>query len=201
MTNVLLVAICECELHVVGKKSDLQRFKESAKGKNGCLDIDRFVPYPTDFGDQDEIWNLWIDSVIGEAELKGEVLSEEQKADPSFVCGLTSKQAPPTGFDAGGYEWRVHNWGTPLNFNNPRLVEECYDEENGVLDYEFETFCSPPGPVIEKMGKMFPNLRFELRYFDADREFNGILVISDGKVQLADRAKYYGDRGGYIQLA
>ena len=99
-------------------------------------------------------------------------------------------------YNCDGCKWRLCNWGTKENFFAPLLVDEDLDEEIGFLYYEFETAWSPPEPVIKKMGAMFPELDFELRYFKADSGFNGILVIEHGEVEFEDRAAYYGHRGG-----
>jgi Ferredoxin-like domain in Api92-like protein len=164
------------ELYVEGNREDLERFKKEAAGENGCLDMNSFIPYPVQFRNQDQIRDLWIHEAITEAELKGEILSEEQRSD--YASRLSSaKGAPKDGFNSGGYEWCCENWGTQWNFCDPRLLSET-DES---LYYEFGTAWSPPIPVILKMGEGFTMLRFELQYFEHGMGFNGILVIEGGQ--------------------
>ena len=43
---------------------------------------------------------------------------------------------------------------------------------------------------------MFPNLEFDLRYFESGAEFNGILRIVNGEVAADRRGEYFGTRGG-----
>jgi hypothetical protein len=183
---------CENELYIRGTKEDLDRFKTAAAGENGCLDMNSFIPYPIQFRNQDRICDLWIDEAIREAELNGEEFTDEQKFDFGFRFRFRSKDTPSDGFNSGGCEWCCENWGTKWNFCDPTLDEE----EDDSLYYEFETAWSPPIPIIKKMGRMFPELRFELRYFEAGMGFNGILVIEDGEVAVENCARYYGHRGG-----
>ena len=187
---------CVNELYVFGKTDDLEEFKQAAQGENGCLDMENFIPYPVQFKSQDEICRLWVDESIREAELGGEVFSEEEKSSLFFRLRFRSNDTPRDGFNAGGHSWCYENWGTKWNFCEPRLVQEYIDEEDSFLYYEFETAWSPPEPVIKKMGEMFPALTFQLRYFEAGVGFNGILIIEDGEVVQEDCAAYYGHRGG-----
>jgi len=179
---------CENELYIEGPKEELDRFKREAAGENGCLDMNAFIPYPVQFLNQDKIFKLSIDEAIAEAEAEGEVLSKEQKAEVYFRIHKDLKD----GFNSGGYEWCVKNWGTKWNFCDPTLAREDDDS----LYYEFATAWSPPEPVIRKMGERFPMLLFELRYFEGAMEFNGILEIEGGQVVRDVCAPYFGHRGG-----
>jgi hypothetical protein len=49
------------------------------------------------------------------------------------------------------------------------------------VTYFFNTAWSPPIPVIEEMGKMFPNLEFQLDYFEQGMDFNGHMIIENGE--------------------
>jgi hypothetical protein len=50
------------------------------------------------------------------------------------------------------------------------------------LTYNFFSAWSPPIPVIEKMGKMFKKLSFDLEFLSEGEEFEGTLLIENGKV-------------------
>jgi len=54
---------CQNELRVSGKRDDLDRFKEAAKGENGCLDMNSFIPYPVEYKNQDEICRVFREEI------------------------------------------------------------------------------------------------------------------------------------------
>jgi len=90
-----------------------------------------------------------------------------------------------------GYDWCIKNWGTKWGFYKIEL-----QEEDGELFYTFQTAWSPAEPVIKKMAEMFPELTFELRYFEQGMGFNGILRIEKGRIVAQKSGEYFGDRGG-----
>jgi len=190
---------CENELFIFGKKEELERFMEVAQGKNGCLDMNSFIPYPIELQNQDEICRVFREEIEGHNRAlmeKIKQMSQEEKEQYRMENGESWGFKCSDSYNCDGCRWRLRNWGTKENFFAPLLVDEDLDEEIGFLYYEFETAWSPPEPVIKKMGAMFPELDFELRYFKADSGFNGILVIEHGEVEFEDCAAYYGHRGG-----
>jgi hypothetical protein len=46
------------------------------------------------------------------------------------------------------------------------------------------------------MGELFPDLVFDLRYFEGGMQFNGIYRIENGQVADERSGDYFGDRGG-----
>jgi len=150
---------CENTLVVVGKKDELEKFKEHAKGENGILDANKFIPYPREL---DELYEK-------------EVPIGQQVIERLKGSGWTPSDY---GYNHGGYNWCIENWGTKWNFGEVELVWE----EDESLTYSFETAWSPPEPVIKKMGEMFPNLGFELEYSEPGVGFQGLLRIEGGSV-------------------
>jgi hypothetical protein len=101
------------------------------------------------------------------------------------------------GFNQGGYEWCIENWGTKWGFCNTELVREKYFKNGkGQLLFCFDTAWSPIIPVIRKMGEMFPQLKFDLRYFEGAMNFQGKFQMENGKVIMEESSDYYGNRGG-----
>jgi len=103
------------------------------------------------------------------------------------------KARPGEGFNSGGYEWCCENWGTKWGFCDPAVADNI---KHGELVYTFETAWSPPIPLIKELGKLFPKLVFELRYFEGGAGFNGLFVIENGKVEVDKVGEYFGYRGG-----
>lgn len=96
------------------------------------------------------------------------------------------------GFNSGGYEWCCKNWGTKWGICNAELR----GVEDDRVEYGFESAWSPPIPVVLKMSVMFPELEFELRYFECGAAFNGLYQCKAGEVLTDEEGKYFGDRGG-----
>lgn len=65
---------------------------------------------------------------------------------------------------AGGldwYSWSINNWGTKWNsyaFNE--------GENHARYGFSFDTAWSPPEPVFDKLVEKFPNLTFDVAWFD-----------------------------------
>jgi hypothetical protein len=149
------------------------------KGEKGLFDFNQLVPYPEHFRDSDRLYDEW-----------GKKPKEERGEPP-----------PSDGFNHGGHEWCCANWGTKWNACFASLQEELRIwEEHGTtmlaVELNFATAWSPPLPVIEQASRRFPDLRFELRYFEGRLQFNGRFVCEGGKVTDDEEGPYFGRRGG-----
>ena len=96
------------------------------------------------------------------------------------------------GFNDGGYEWCVLNWGTKWGICHPTMLEHDTRE----LKYGFECAWSPSLPIIEKMSELFPNLKFKLKYWEMGMGYKGIMICNHGKVISHRDSEYHGHRGG-----
>jgi len=170
---------CENDLTIEGKLERLQEFREKMRGKdrNGeetCLNEEALIPYPEEFKKMDE------------------VAAQYHKEHPDDW-----RNAPKDGFNSGGYEWCIENWGTKWGFCRVQEPElQSYGDDEGTLTYHFDTAWSPPLPLVKKMGELFPDLIFDLRYFEGLMQFNGIYRIENGQVTDERSGDYFGDRGG-----
>jgi len=179
---------CENELYIRGKKEVLDRFKETVSEGDQLLSANKLIPYPRAFKVLDDVVRITPNGVERRREL-----TEKEKAIV-LAAGLDPTR---DGFNQGGYEWCCENWGTKWGFCHVKIVDE-YDcsEDEIEIEYAFDTAWSPPIPLIKKMGEMFPELSFELRYFECGVGFNGILRIENGEVVQDECAAYFGHRGG-----
>lgn len=164
----------ENDLTVIGKTKDIKLFKKSVKSQESIIDADKIIPYPENFKTLDKISKQW----------------ELDHPQNPF------KDRPKDGFNSGGYEWCVENWGTKWGFYETHLSKPETYGDTTELTYHFKTAWSPAFPIITKMGEMFPQLSFILRYFERGAGFNGILEIENGKVTRNEDGKYFGERGG-----
>lgn len=156
----------DCDFIVEGSKNELQKFKKFAKEGKKLLSANKFIPYPEKYRKLDEI--------ADKAEKEG-------------------KPRPNDGFNSGGYEWCIENWGTKWGISHSNLV----DESENRLTYALDSAWSPPLPVIQKMSEVFPELTFKLKYYESANGFKGTFMAKGGKVIKNEYSEdYHGNRGG-----
>jgi hypothetical protein len=109
------------------------------------FDFNKFIPYPQEYLDRDE-------DVSVLRETKNPTLKENIKR-----AVLTKWGSDKDGFNSGGYEWCVANWGT----KGTAFDVEVERDKNRVF---FTTAWNPPHKVIEKMAEKFSDLRFVYSY-------------------------------------
>lgn len=189
---------CENELKVRGHPDEIHRFKGAMQGtdwqgKHTVLSEDALIPYPDKYRQADETASAWNERVS--KALTGLEGEQRQQAYEKFV--EEHGQQPADGYNAGGYEWCIQNWGTKWGFVEPILADEFNNgNDTAELLYVFDSAWSPPEPLVRKMGELFPGLVFELRYFEGGVGFNGMLCIERGKEVFDECGAYFGDRGG-----
>lgn len=89
------------------------------------------------------------------------------------------------GYNSGGYEWCIDNWGTKWGIYDTKLVEENLkenDKNTNYLQYVFYTAWTPAIKIIKAMGERFPTLKFELNYSESGEGYEGEFIISEGEV-------------------
>jgi hypothetical protein len=171
--------------------ADLQRFKElvytKGKYKEGdanvdCpLDFEKIVPFPEEVyeeaKDREEIEELRKNGKKGEAD-KLEILYKLKEHKE---------------FD--WHSWNIINWGTKWN---SRFWGSDYPQVGkNNLFYNFSTAWNPPFPIIFVASKLFPNLNFKLKYYEAGMGFCGMVEYKNGhQLKSTHRDNYRGGRGG-----
>jgi len=150
------------------------------------LNEEVLIPYPKEF--------RLLDEARQEAEeiLEARLSKIEDEKERNRVRAEGWKEMPRDGFNQGGYEWCRKNWGTKWGFCD---VELAYDDGR-LLEYKFQTAWSPPLPLIRKMGEVFSELTFDLRYFEGGIGFSGWFRIVNNEVVEDREAEYFGNRGG-----
>lgn len=146
---------CTNYLDVTGPDADLQRFKMKVNTNESCFDFNSFVEYPAIYADADARFAEYMELPI-----------EERRA----------LSTPEDGFNRGGYQWCVDNWGTKWPAQMAVL-----EEHGGTLSYWFETAHTPPIPLLIAASKEFPSLEFQL---DCDLEigYHAVFVIHAGEL-------------------
>ena len=152
---------CYSKFFVTGKKESVLKFKKHAQTKTDdnkkiVLDANRFIPYPEKYRKMDE-------------------------AARRYKEKHGRKSTQTNGFNSGGYEWCLDNWGTKWGIFHALIDNEHKNKDKLCLEYSFITANSPCIPVVKKMAQMFPDLNFVYK-FECDFMFEGTLVIKKGRV-------------------
>lgn len=183
---------CYNILIVTGTKEELDKFSEIAEtedrnGNHTVLSEEPFVPYPEKFKKitkkKKKIEKEWekLKKVEGYADMSDKEKEEfRKKYDDKNPWNYSD------GFNSGGYEWCIINYGTKWGCCS--TTRDRPDPEE--LVYHFESAWSPPSNLMIKMGQMFPDLRFELEYEEPGMAFKGTLVMEDGEL-IVDECHNY----------
>ncbi|QJX01100.1 DUF1281 family ferredoxin-like fold protein [Frigoriglobus tundricola] len=152
---------CRCEVEVSGRAERVREFLEFAKGdgdgRETVFDFNRFVPYPPEWRKLDEAFYAWLES------------------NPDLSGGF-----PVHAYDKWGYLWCCRNWGTNSNATEPRYGDATEAAGTLTASVHFETAWCEPWPVVLKASELFPDLAFELHYFEPLGDFAGCYRCSAG---------------------
>jgi hypothetical protein len=166
---------CENDLFVTGKDEDVHLFMQNCSSPGTLLDFNKFIKMPDE---------LDISSELN----PNETLKERYKIN-SEKYGHES-----------WYSWRWENWDTKWNAICTCILSNYSSDkykyiENGFL-IKFSTAWNPPKPVVLAMSKIFPDLKFALRYYEMGQGFKGRYACKNGKVICNRQEQYNGNRGG-----
>ena len=161
---------CKCTLTIEGPGKAIEACLVSVKSDDSLFDFDRIIPYPDNFKQKDQLAEAW------------STKHPEWWKTPELV-----KERPIDGFNQGGNEWCVANWGTKWKAVDASLRDDCeHSIEDGStfrrVRIDFCTAWSPPRPVILQASKFHPDLRFELLYFEPMSGLDGVLSFENGEV-------------------
>jgi len=125
------------------------------------FDYNDFIPYPASYTEQDDIAEA--------AHKQGDYTVKD-------------------GYNSGGYDWCIANWGTKWNAAGvKRLSRNCL---------QFDSPWGPPLPVVQAVALRFPALIFTLRYFECGMGFQGVYQVKGETVMRDAQHEYTGSLGG-----
>ena len=165
------------DLEVSGPIDKLLEFKEFAKENGKELSANKFILYPKEFVEKDNLYKQ---------------LKEVTKISKDYSIMNNIKD----GFNSGGYEWCCNNWGTKWGIYDCSIIDEDLDNEKGFISYNFLSAWSPAILIIKAMAAKFPELEFNLKYFECGMGFQGTLVIKNNIIIEEEQSEYSGNRGG-----
>lgn len=79
----------------------------------------------------------------------------------------------------GGYGWQSNNWGTKWDVGPGAEFSVI---ENQYVEIEFMTAWSPPVSFFDKVCKDYPNLQFELTYYEGGMGYAGRSTFAQGEL-------------------
>jgi len=126
-------------LSVEGTPAEVANFVEQAKGENGALDFNKFIQMPEELKNTEQVY--YADP---ESKAKQEAIYASNKAKHGFQSW---------------YDWACEKWNTKWNAGK---IDFDLQEEGKCAFYIFQTAWDAPLPVIAKMSKDFPTLKFTL---------------------------------------
>lgn len=113
------------------------------------------------------------------------------ETDRKTVLSFTAFNPIPVENKEDWYNWNIANWGTKWDASDPALNTTATS-----LVYDFDTAWSPPCPAVIAMSKMFPELKFSLRYWEGGMGFQGKFVAKAGEILTDISMEYKGGKGG-----
>lgn len=162
---------CSHDLTVTGPALAIATLIQTYLTPNGEIDENKVVPYPEHFLKLDEIARNW----------KGDV-----------------RKCPKDGFNSGGYEWCLANWGTKWGtYHGKGIVEIPMKRKNTrKIFLQFDTAWGPGVVLYTALAKLMPECTFTYRYYECGMQFQGKLVFKNGTCIVNTRGTYTGRRGG-----
>lgn len=175
---------CENELTVTGPVDRVGEFMSLITQVDQMnLDFNLFVPYPAEYKHLDQVAQL--------AHEAWRALPEAERPPYSTL--------PRDGYNSGGYEWCVRNWGTKWNVNHEvgEIKAPKSTDRRRSVRLTFNTAWSPPTPVVLAMSHQFPDIKFTLKYWEQGCGFRGTYrAHRGGCTEDTVDNQYRGRRGG-----
>lgn len=161
-----------------------------ADGSDCALSFDRVIPYPEHFKSLDTVAEAW---------------DKEQKDKDSKTVNWTER--PKDGFNSGGMEWCVENWGTKwgaYKIRGPIIFDPKYENKSFYrADYLFETAWNQPTLVIKALAVRFPGVTITCSSMEQGsgffKEFTSIsseFMEEESPKHKVFKCDYEGSRGG-----
>lgn len=159
----------EQDLVITGNSSVLKEFMEFAQEDESLLSANKFIPYPEKFRILDAAAKI-----------------EHQKGNYSVHDG----------FNSGGYEWCLKNWGTKWGVYSVALSTQKLTGKVGKLKYFCKSAWSPATQIVLAMSQKFPDLTFDMKYYERGMGYKGQFTVQNGNITKDVQDKYAGKRGG-----
>ena len=91
------------------------------------------------------------------------------------------------------YEWAIKNWGTKWNATS--IDDWEVEEDKTSAQIVFDTAWSQPTEWLLNASKIYPNLSFDLDYYEEGNCFIGHYNIKDGAFEIKDEPEWDSEEG------
>lgn len=186
---------CSNDLFVDGPSEAIDRFITNhvkVDDHDGAvLDCNSIIPYPTTFAELDAVSRAWD---VGMRTAVADVKNESERVAAYRTYVERAGDRPRDGFNSGGYEWCIANWGTKWGCYNGASLERT---ESGIK-LTYDTAWSPVAlELLLRLSELNPELIIRNEYFECGAGFEGHTTVHNGEVVSSDfREDYDGERGG-----
>jgi hypothetical protein len=150
---------CESNLRVTGDARIIDEMLERYNGEV-TIDANKVIPYPEEFAEADKA--------------SEEAIERARKGEISWDEAYKVRD----GFNRGGYEWCVENWGTKWGLYQFTPLVRTRNSAR----VSFESAWKPPLPLVKKMSEDFPELVFILTYVEEGNGFAGVFEAQAGRI-------------------
>jgi hypothetical protein len=178
---------CETDFAITGPRILVELVLEKHFDKDGNLDCSSVIPYPQKFIDQDNAAKEWQEKYCNDWSLR-----------PEFE-GKDIPKRPTDGFNLGGYEWCISNWGTKWGTYDGRgiAITPLKAGNNCVKALmSFQSAWAPPTPVFYTLAAKYPQLTFRARSYEGGMGYRTNSKWEKGENVYAVEYAYKGSRGG-----
>ncbi len=168
---------CDADLTVTGPIEALGEFlaRYVTLCDGSVLNLDAIRPYPPKLKELDRIAHEW----------------EDQHPEHPW------RGRPKDGFNSGGYEWCIENWGTKWGCYQTYGCTTPIERTDDRIVLHFSTAWSPFRlDLLEEVSQRFPALSFRYDYYEQGAAFQGHAVVAQGRVVTHEQGDYDGERGG-----
>jgi hypothetical protein len=90
-----------------------------------------------------------------------------------------------------GYDWENRNWGVKWGATSAEISSQYGDDEEYTVKYHFDTPWGPPIPFLDTLASLYPELYFELKYFESGMGFCGEYLWEGGVNTFQDHRDIY----------
>lgn len=164
---------CESDLFVHGPTAVVDEVIKKHFTKDGELNCHSVIPYPTEYKMLDEVACKW---------------EKDNKDNPAQDWRLR----PKDGFNMGGHEWCIANWGTKWGTYDGSGIKKTTRGFNT----SFNSAWSPPTPVVTALAEMYPSLKIQMKSYERGMGYKIDAHWENGVIVQEVNSEYRGNRGG-----
>ena len=181
---------CDHDFWISGPTDVVNHILATHLDAHGAINADSVIPYPVIFKTMDEARHKWTETYFKD---------DYGIAPKDGVDAQTIPPCPKDGFNSGGYEWCVEQWGTKWGCYDGRGITDVplKSPKTRKVQLGFLTAWSPALPVYNALAKMYPNCNFKVAFYEQGAAYSGWITWHKGaRINEKHNNMYRGNRGG-----